>query len=92
MVATHSIRVLGRDLQVKSVATPEHVAQVEALVNQKLAEAESAVPGGDTQMVVILALMNLAESCLSAQKDLAEERRVCGERIAGLIERLDRQF
>ena len=91
MVATHSIRVLGRDLQVKSVATPEHVAQVETLVNQKLAEAESAVPGCDTQMVVILALMNLAESCLSAQKDLAEERRVCGERIGGLIERLDRQ-
>ncbi|WP_136527064.1 cell division protein ZapA [Geomonas ferrireducens] len=91
MVATHSIRVLGRDLQVKSVATPEHVAQVETLVNQKLAEAEGAVPGGDTQMVVILALMNLAESCLNAQKELAEERRICGERIVGLIERLDRQ-
>ena len=91
MVATHSIRILGRDLQVKSVATPEHVAQVEALVNEKLSEAEGAVSGGDTQMVVILALMNLAESCLNAQSDLAEERHLLSERIAGLIERLDRQ-
>lgn len=91
MISTHSIRVLGRDLQVKSVSTPEHVARVEALVNDKLAEAGAAVAGGDSQVVVILALMNLAEACLVAQNELAEERRVCGERIAGIIERLDRQ-
>ncbi|WP_224963417.1 cell division protein ZapA [Geomonas subterranea] len=91
MIATHSIRVLGRELQVKSVATPEHVAQVEALVNEKLAEAEAKVSGGDTQLVVILALMNLAEACLDAQKQLVEEQRTCSERVAGLIERLDRQ-
>ncbi|WP_224985148.1 cell division protein ZapA [Geomonas agri] len=91
MIATHSIRVLGRELQVKSVATPEHVAQVEALVNEKLAEAEAKVSGGDTQLVVILALMNLAEACLDARKQLAEEQRTCTERVAGLIERLDRQ-
>jgi cell division protein ZapA len=91
LVATHSIRVLGRDLHVKSVATPEHVAQVETLVNEKLAEAEAKVSGGDTQLVVILALMNLAEACLGAQNDLAEERGTCNERVTGLIERLDRQ-
>ncbi|QXE90801.1 cell division protein ZapA [Geomonas subterranea] len=91
MIATHSIRVLGRELQVKSVATPEHVAQVEALVNEKLAEAEAKVSGGDTQLVVILALMNLAEACLDARKQLVEEQRTCSERVAGLIERLDRQ-
>lgn len=91
MVSTHSIRILGRDLQVKSAATAGHVAQVEALVNDKLAEAGAAVTGGDSQVVVILTLMNLAEACLGAQKELAEERRACGERIAALIERLDRQ-
>ncbi|MBJ6801817.1 cell division protein ZapA [Geomonas propionica] len=91
MIATHSIRVLGRELQVKSVATPEHVAQVEALVNEKLAEAEAKVSGADTQLVVILALMNLAEACLDARKQLEEEQRTCSERVAGLIERLDRQ-
>lgn len=91
MISTHSIRVLGRDLQVKSVSSPEHVAQVEALVNDKLAEAEAAISGGDTQVVVILALMNLAEALLGVQKELAEERHNYSERIAGLIGRLDRQ-
>lgn len=91
MIATHSIRVLGRELQVKSVATPEHVAQVETLVNDKLAEAQAKVSGGDTQLVIILALMNLAEACLDARKQLEEEQRTCTERVMGLIERLDRQ-
>ena len=91
MIATHSIRVLGRDLQVKSVATPDHVAQVEALVNDKLAEAGAAVSGADSQIVVILALMNLAEAFLGAQKELAEERRICNERVSGMIELLDRK-
>lgn len=91
MISTHSVRVLGRDLQVKSVATPEHVAQVEALVNEKLAEAEAAVTGGDNQVVVILALMHLAEACLAAKKDLENERSVFESRVSGLLERFDQQ-
>ena len=91
MISTHGIRVLGRDLQVKSASTPEHVAQVETMVNEKLAEAGAAVSGGDNQVVTILALMNLAEAYLGAQKELEKERRVCRERIAGLLGRLDRQ-
>lgn len=91
MISTHAIRVLGRDLQVKSVSTPEQVAQVEALVNEKLSEAGAAVSGGDSQVVVILALMNLAEAYLTAKNELEEERRACTVRVAGLLERLDRQ-
>jgi cell division protein ZapA len=89
LISTHSIGVLGRDLQVKSVSTPEHVAQVEALVNEKLAEAGAAVSGGDNQVVVILAMMHLAEACLAAQRELEEERRACRVRVAGLLGRLD---
>ena len=89
MLATHGIRVLGRDLQVKSVSSPEHVARVEALVNEKIAEAEASVSGADGQVAVILAMMNLAEACLAAQKELEEERQSCRARVALLIERLD---
>lgn len=88
MITTHSIRVLGRDLQVKSASPPEHVAQVESLVNQKLAEAGSAVSGGDNQVVVILAMMNLAEALISAQKELEAERHTCRERVSGILARL----
>lgn len=90
MITTHVIRVLGRDLQVKSASPPEHVAQVEALVNEKLAEAGAAVTTADSQVVVILALMNLAEAYIGAQKELEEERQACALRVSGLLERLER--
>ena len=89
MISTHTITVLGRDLQVKSTSTPEHVAQVEALVNDKLAEAGAALSGGDSQVVVILAMMNIAEAYLAAKKECEEERHACRERVTGLLGKLD---
>ena len=89
MFVTHGIRVLGRDLQVKSTSTPEHVAQVETLVNEKLAEAEASLNGADSQIAAILAMMNLAEDYLAAKKEIEEQRRQLRARVAGLIERLD---
>jgi cell division protein ZapA len=91
LISTHSIRVLGRELQVKSTSTPEHVARVEALVNEKLAEASAAVSGGDSQIVAILALMNIAETFLALKKECNEERRIIRERVTGLIGRLEEQ-
>ena len=38
MNSSHRVRVLGRELQVKSVATAESVREVEAFVNEKLDE------------------------------------------------------
>ncbi|MCM0082669.1 cell division protein ZapA [Geomonas sp. Red32] len=65
------------------------MAQVESLVNEKLAEATEAVSSGDHQLVVILTLMNLAEAYLASQKQLEEERLSCRERISSLIGRVD---
>ena len=91
MISTHSIRVLGRELQVKSTSSPEQVARVEALVNEKLAEAGAAISGGDSQIVAILALMNIAEAYLALKSECEEEQRSSRERINGLLGRLDWQ-
>jgi len=91
LISTHSISVLGRELQVKSASSPEHVARVEALVNEKLAEAAAAVSGGDTQVVAIVAMMNLAEAYLTLDNEREAERRSIRERVAGLLGRLDLQ-
>lgn len=91
MISTHTIRVLGRELQVKSSASSEHVAQVEALVNEKLAQASAAVSSGDSQIVSILALMNIAEAYLSLKDECDAERRTIRERVSGLLDRLDWQ-
>jgi len=88
--ASHRISVLGREITVKSSASPEHVREVEALVNRKLAEAQASVPVvGDPQVPIILALMNLAESCLSLAREL-EEKEAAGKEILGrLLKRID---
>jgi cell division protein ZapA len=67
------------------------VAQVEALVNEKLAEAEAVVSSGDSQVVVILAMMHLAEACLTAQKEIDKERSSTKARISGIIGQLEQQ-
>ena len=92
MVSTHTIRVLGRDLQVKSAASAEHVAGVESFVNAALAETEAAVKGGDGQVVVILTLMNIAEAYLAVRDEDEQRRRSQHERIAALIARVDEQL
>jgi cell division protein ZapA len=91
LISTHVIRVLGRELQVKSASSSEHVARVEALVNEKLTEAGAAISGGDSQIVAILAMMNIAEAYLALKQECEEERRTNRERISALIGRLDWQ-
>lgn len=90
-VATHSIRVLGRDLQVKSAASAQHVEEVAALVNAKLSEAQTAINSGDTQLAVILALMNIAEAYLTATKEHEEGKQALDQRLADLLKLMDAQ-
>lgn len=86
---SHRIRVLGKEMTVKSAASPEHVREVEALVNRKVAEAQSSVPVGDPQIPVIIALMNLAETCLSLTRELEERERLGREEMDRLARRID---
>jgi len=44
---SYCIRILGRELQVRSSATPETVQEIEAFVNDTVARVESRVRGGD---------------------------------------------
>lgn len=66
---SHVINVLGREVRVKSETSPEMVQEVEEFVNRKLADISVSVKGGDTQLVAILALMNIAEEFLSLSKE-----------------------
>jgi len=74
---------------VKSAAAAHHVAEVESFVNAKLAEAEKAVPSGDTQLVVILAMMNIAEAYLAIRNEHESGKRALEERVTRLMTLLD---
>lgn len=86
---SHRIKVLGRELTVKSPSPAEHVREVEGLVNRKLAEARAQVPVGDPQVPVILALMNLAETSLSLARELEEQRHASSDKLRRLMRRIE---
>lgn len=89
MSSVHRIRVLGRELQVRSTALPETVQEIEALVNGKLSEVAASVTGGDTQIVAILTLMTLAEEYLSLRSEYEAVRQHDAERVARLLDKLE---
>ena len=90
MISSHRICILGRELQVRSSAAPEAVSEVELFVNAKLAEVSVAVQSADTQLVAILALMNIAEDYLAAVRErdsLRSEGESAVRRLLGRIEK-----
>lgn len=89
MSTLHRIRVLGRDIQVRSTADSETVRDVESFVNEKLAEVADSVKMGDTQVVAILALMNIAEEYLTLVKAVEVSRLSNCDRIQRLMRRID---
>ena len=89
MIVSHRICIMGRELQVRSSAAPETVSEVESFVNAKLAEVSAGVQGGDTQVVAILALMNIAEAYLAAVRErdsLTSQDEATVRRLLGRIE------
>jgi len=88
-VLSHRVKVMGRELQVRSPASPQKVFEIEQFVNARLAEVPSSASGGDTLAVVSLALLNLAGDFLA----LAEEHDRLGQeyhdRLIRLLNRLD---
>jgi cell division protein ZapA len=82
--------VLGRELQLRSQASPDHVREVEAFVNSIIAEAAESTKGGDLQILAIVALMNLAEGHLSLSQAHEELKQQQKELALSLIEKIDK--
>ena len=89
MSSLHRIRVLGRELQVRSAALPEIVQEIEALVNGKLSGVAASVTGGDSQVVAILTLMTIAEAYLSLVKEQEASRQQETEWLTTLLQKLE---
>jgi len=90
--SSHRVRVLGRELQVKSIAPADSVREVEAFVNEKLAEVAASVKTTDPQIVAILALMNIAESYLALARENDAYRQQGSERISRILYELERNL
>jgi len=84
----HSVRVLGREISVRSSAPPEKVQAVETFVNDRLQEIGSALKSGDAQLVLTLALLNTAEEMLDLRVAKESDKSLDG-RVRSIIERLE---
>jgi cell division protein ZapA len=84
----HTVRVLGRDISVRSSAPAEKVHAVESFVNGKLQEIGSALKSGDAQLVLTLALLNTAEEMLDLRA-AREADTTLEYSLLGMIEKLE---
>lgn len=89
MKASHRIRVLGREIQVRSSATAEAVQEVEAFVNQRLAEVAVSIPTADQQLVTLLSLLNIAESYLALRRVGGSDTPPMQESIDRIVRKID---
>lgn len=88
MKSSHQVTVLGRELSVRSSAPPEKVLAVETFVNERLNSITAALKNADTQMALILALLNTAEELLEL-KNRREEESVLEDRLRNMLEKLE---
>ncbi|HIJ88933.1 MAG TPA: cell division protein ZapA [Desulfuromonadales bacterium] len=88
MKTSHAVTVLGRELSVRSSAPELKVREIEAFVNGKLREIGGALRSGDAQLVLSLALLNIAEELLELRSQ-RDRNAVVGSRIDSLIATLN---
>ena len=88
MKTAHSVRVLGREISVRSSAPAEKVEAVENFVNGRLQEIGGALKSGDAQLVLTLALLNTAEELLEL-RCARELDTSLDNRLAGILEKLE---
>lgn len=88
MKTAHSVRVLGREISVRSSAPAEKVQAVETFVNDRLQQIGSALKSGDAQLVLSLALLNTAEEMLEL-RGAKEADNALDSRVSTIIERLE---
>lgn len=89
MNSLHRIKVLGRELQVRSTASPEQVRQIESFVNATIAEIEASTRINDQQVIAILALLNIAESYMEISWKSSESGRADNDRLTRLLYRVE---
>ena len=89
MISSHRVRVLGKEVQVKTTASAEQVQEIESFVNTTITELQAMMTTADPQIIAIMALLNLDESCLQQRRDSNGLRRLVTERVSRLLHMIE---
>jgi cell division protein ZapA len=85
----HRVKVLGREVRVRSTSSTDQVREVETFVNDTIFELQESMKTTDPQLIAILALLNLGESLLLQSRESCRKERLVRERVTYLISRID---
>jgi cell division protein ZapA (FtsZ GTPase activity inhibitor) len=85
----HRIKVLGRELQVRSTAAPERVRQIEEYVLCRVEEIEVSSRSRDPLVIAIMALLNVTESFLELSSEHAKCTTEENESLSRLLKLID---
>lgn len=88
MAKPHLVTVLGREIPVRSVASEEKVREVEAFVNGRIELIRQRLTTADPQLIVSLAMLNLAEEFLTLQANQVGTSKL-ENRLSNILDRLD---
>lgn len=89
MKSSHRIRVLGRDIQVKSAASAEAVSEIEDYLNERSAEVALSLPNADQQLIALLLLLNTTESYLALRRSETPSGAGFQKAVENIVARID---
>jgi len=81
------VQIFNHSYDVRS-SDPEYVQKLAELLDHKMKEVAELTPTVDTLKVAILAALNLADECLTAQRELDQIDGDIAARVDRMIERL----
>ncbi|NVO00162.1 MAG: cell division protein ZapA [Geobacteraceae bacterium] len=89
MKSSHRIRVLGREIQVKSAASAEAVKEIEDYLNERAAEVALSLPNADQQLIALLLLLNTTESYLALRRGQPPVGAGFQEAVENIVTKID---
>ncbi|MDD2321019.1 MAG: cell division protein ZapA [Geobacteraceae bacterium] len=89
MTSLHRVKVLDREVQVRSTASVEEVREVETFVNDTISALQASMKTTDLQILAIMALLNIAESFLLQSQECSRMEQVVQEKVSRLTQHID---
>ena len=68
MKTSHRIRILDREIQVKSSSSVASVREIEEYLQERAAEVALSLPNADQHLIALLVLLNTTESYLALRR------------------------
>ena len=89
MKTAHRIRILGREIQVKSSSSVESVREIEAYLQERAAEVALSLPNADQHLIALLILLNTTESYLALRRTEPSEDTDFQQAVDSMVAKID---